>query len=87
MFCYAVREWESVRWSLVERSELLQEAEHESVGQGFHLYLRMLPCETELCARVAHITQNLYISGHRKQLFYWMILKRECPKNIDYFEC
>jgi hypothetical protein len=30
--------------TLVERSELLQDAEHESVCQGFHLFLHMLPC-------------------------------------------
>jgi hypothetical protein len=30
--------------TLVERPELLQEAEHDSVGQGFHLLLHVLPC-------------------------------------------
>jgi hypothetical protein len=40
MFCYAG----AGPVTLAERSELLHEAEHEFVCEGFHLFLRMLPC-------------------------------------------
>jgi hypothetical protein len=68
MFCYAITAQESVRRSVAERSGLLQEAEHGFVGQGFHLFLHGLPCESELYEKVAHITQNVYISRHQGQL-------------------
>jgi hypothetical protein len=58
MLCYAITEQELVRHSLAERSGLLQEAEHGFSGQGFHLFVHGLPCESELYEKVAHITQD-----------------------------